>query len=56
MAGFVEKTANQGSLEALGLNVSETCVLCYLEIETHHRLFFECSFSRLIWEPFAAEV
>ena len=38
------------------LNVSGTCVLCNLEIETHRHLFFECFFSRLIWEPFAAEV
>lgn len=39
-----------------GLNVFGTCVLCNMEIETHHHLFFECSFSRLIQEPFSAEV
>ncbi|KAG5385508.1 hypothetical protein IGI04_036978 [Brassica rapa subsp. trilocularis] len=49
MAGFAEKTANQGSLEALE-------VKCLMNVQTHHHLFFECSFSRLIWEPFAAEV
>ena len=43
-------------LRRWGLNVFGTCVFCNLEIETHHHLFFECSFSRLIQEPFAAEV
>ena len=29
-------------LRRWGLNVSGTCVLCNLEIETHRHLFFEC--------------
>ncbi|KAG5394728.1 hypothetical protein IGI04_024691, partial [Brassica rapa subsp. trilocularis] len=40
---------NQGSLEALG-------VKCLRNVQTHYHLFFECSFSRLIWELFAPEV
>ncbi|CAG7868058.1 unnamed protein product [Brassica rapa] len=32
------------------------CVLCSTALETHHHLFFECSFSSAIWQGFASQI
>lgn len=40
----------------MGLNVTQTCVLCNNGIETHHHLFFECEYSSSIWQSFAGSV
>ena len=39
-----------------GMEVSETCVLCSTGIETHHHLFFECTYSSSIWLYFASQI
>lgn len=32
-----------------GMTSVGICVLCNLDLETHHRLFFECSYSAYVW-------
>ncbi|WZZ52529.1 hypothetical protein YC2023_052636 [Brassica napus] len=39
-----------------GMEVSETCVLCSTGIETHHHLFFECTYSSSVWLYFASQI
>ncbi|XP_018480158.1 uncharacterized protein LOC108851250 [Raphanus sativus] len=43
-------------LRRWGLNVPAECVLCSSALETHHHLFFECSFSAAIWQGFASQI
>ncbi|XP_056850980.1 uncharacterized protein LOC130500235 [Raphanus sativus] len=38
------------------MSVPEVCVLCSAAPETHHHLFFECSFSSSVWNYFASKV
>ena len=37
-------------LAAWGLNVAGTCKLCLVDIETRDHLFFECNFSKEVWQ------
>ena len=39
-----------------GMTVPEGCVLCSTAAETHHHLFFECSFSSSVWSYYAERV
>lgn len=43
-------------LRRWGMTVPEECVLCSAAPETHHHLFFECTFSASIWNYYAGKV
>ncbi|KAG7541208.1 Reverse transcriptase zinc-binding domain [Arabidopsis thaliana x Arabidopsis arenosa] len=52
---FVGRLPTRDRLRSWGLVVPSSCVLCSNGIETHHHLFFDCTYSATIWEAFAAK-
>lgn len=53
---LLRRLPTKDRLRRWGLNVTAECVLCSSALETHHHLFFECSFSSAIWQGFASQI
>nr|VDC64960.1 unnamed protein product [Brassica rapa] len=53
---LLRRLPTKDRLRRWGLNVTAECVLCSTALETHHHLFFECSFSSAIWQGFASQI
>ncbi|XP_056866508.1 uncharacterized protein LOC130512479 [Raphanus sativus] len=53
---LLRRLPTRDRLRSWGMNVPAQCVLCNGGIETHHHLFFECSYSSSIWSPYASQV
>ncbi|XP_020887742.1 uncharacterized protein LOC110230094 [Arabidopsis lyrata subsp. lyrata] len=43
-------------LRSWGLNIPDACVICSSGLEIHDHLFFDCSFSASVWQPFALRI
>lgn len=44
----IHRMLNTDKLSNWGIIEDDVCALCKAEVETHHHLFFSCSFSQLI--------
>ena len=53
---LLQRLPTKDRLRRWGLNVTAECVLCSSALETHHHLFFECSFSSTIWQGFTSQI
>ncbi|KAF3606625.1 hypothetical protein DY000_02045094 [Brassica cretica] len=53
---LLRRLPTKDRLRRWGLNVTDQCVLCSTSVETHHHLFFECSFSSALWLTFASAI
>ncbi|CAA7043519.1 unnamed protein product [Microthlaspi erraticum] len=53
---LLRRLPTRDRLRRWGMNVSPDCVLCSAHLETHHHLFFECSFSASLWQRFASAI
>lgn len=53
---LLRRLPTKDRLRRWGLNVPAECVLCSSALETHHHLFFECTFSSAIWQGFASQI
>ena len=53
---LLRRLPTKDRLRRWGLNVTDQCVLCNSAVETHHHLFFECSFSYALWLTFASNI
>lgn len=53
---MLRRLPTRDRLRRWGMSVPEVCVLCSAAPETHHHLFFECSFSSSVWNYFASKV
>ena len=42
-------------LQSTGIIRNATCIFCGLQTETHEHLFFECQFSRIVWQTINAK-
>ncbi|KAJ6917686.1 hypothetical protein NC652_019881 [Populus alba x Populus x berolinensis] len=42
-------------LQSTGIIRNATCIFCGLQTETHEHLFFECQFSRVVWQTINAK-
>ncbi|KAJ6749233.1 hypothetical protein OIU79_030179 [Salix purpurea] len=49
-SGFKEQSRTQDRLPQHSDGSNGTCSLCNSQIETHDHLFFDCTYSRLVWE------
>ncbi|KAG5525159.1 hypothetical protein RHGRI_031740 [Rhododendron griersonianum] len=49
------RLATKDRLRAWGLDNDTSCVLCQGGFESHSHLFFECSFTSIIWEVVKAK-
>lgn len=53
---LLRRLPTRDRLRRWGMTVPEECVLCSAAPETHHHLFFECSYSASVWNYYARKV
>ncbi|KAI8571379.1 hypothetical protein RHMOL_Rhmol01G0115400 [Rhododendron molle] len=46
----LQRLSTKDRLNSWGLHLDGTCSLCNSAVETHQHLFFECSFSTVVWQ------
>ncbi|CAG7907616.1 unnamed protein product [Brassica rapa] len=53
---LLRRLPTKDRLRRWGMNVAGECVMCSSALETHHHLFFECSYSSSLWLGFASQI
>ncbi|XP_019084301.1 PREDICTED: uncharacterized protein LOC109125941 [Camelina sativa] len=52
----LQRFPTRDHLRGWGMNILAACVLCSTGLESHHHMFFNCSYSSEIWCSFASRV
>lgn len=53
LAGPLGPMSYKRQIKQLGLNVDPLCLLCNTDHESRNHLFFECSYSTIVWRQIA---